>query len=169
MVVVAGDTYPEKTNYIDGEVYTQQALNNMPGFNPIKLWTSDESLENAWDTVKAINGGCGFIFLSGHGNPASWSTHPPNDDTIWINGMKLRYIQFLFNKNQLPVCITGSGCFNNMFNVSIFNHPYSSIPIPYCLGEGMIFNPHGGSIATIGSTAFSYESPDVNSNRGGIE
>jgi hypothetical protein len=33
----------------------------------------------------------------------------------------------------------------------------------------MIFNPHGGSIATIGSTAFSYESPDVNSNRGGIE
>jgi len=32
MVVVAGDTYPEKTEYIDGEVYTQMALDNMPGF-----------------------------------------------------------------------------------------------------------------------------------------
>jgi len=169
MVVVAGDTYPKKTSYIDGEVYTQQALDNMPGFRSIKLWTSDESLKNAWDTVRAMNNGCGFIFFSGHGNPASWSTHPPNDKTIWINGMKLRYMPFLFNKNQLPVCITGSGCFNNMFNVSLLNHPYSSIPIPKCWGEGMIFNPHGGSIATIGSTAFSYESPDVNSNRGGIE
>jgi len=169
MVVVAGDTYPEKTEYIDGEVYTQMALDNMPGFNAVKLWTSDESLKNAWDTVKSINKGCGFIFFSGHGNPASWSTHPPNDETIWINGMKLRYMPFLFNKNRLPVCITGSGCFNNMFNVSLLNHPFSSLPIPKCWGEGMTFNPYGGSIATIGPTAFSYESPDVNSNRGGIE
>jgi len=83
--------------------------------------------------------------------------------------MKLRYMPFLFNKNRLPVCITGSGCFNNMFNVSLLNHPFSSLPIPKCWGEGMTFNPYGGSIATIGPTAFSYESPDVNSNRGGIE
>ena len=169
MVVVAGDTYTEKTDYIDGEVYTQLALDNMPGFNPIKLWTSDGSLQNSWDTVKAINRGCGFIFFSGHGNPASWATHPQNDNTVWIDGMKLRYMPFLFNRNELPVCITGSGCFNNMFNVSLLNHPFSSFPIPKCWGEGMIFNPYGGSIATIGSTAFSYESPDVNSNRGGIE
>ena len=33
----------------------------------------------------------------------------------------------------------------------------------------MLLNPHGGSIATIGSTAFSYESPDIHSNQGGIE
>jgi hypothetical protein len=169
MVVVAGDTYTDKTSYIDGEVYTQMALDNMPGFYPIRLWTSDGSLENSWDTVKTINRGCGFIFFSGHGNPASWATHPPNDETIWIDGMKLRYMPFLLNKDKLPICITGSGCFNNMFNVSFLNHPYSVYPIPKCWGEGMIFNPHGGSIATIGSTAFSYESPDINSNKGGIE
>ncbi len=169
MLVVAGDTYTDKTEYIDGEVYTQMALDNMPGFNPVKLWTSDGTLKNSWDTVKKINLGCGFIFFSGHGNPASWATHPPYDDTIWIDGMKLRYMPFLFNKNKLPICITGSGCFNNMFNVSILNHPYSVYPIPKCWGEGMIFNTHGGSIATIGSTAFSYESPDINSDRGGIE
>ena len=169
MVVVAGDTYTEKTEYIDGEVYTQMALDYMPGFTPIKLWTSDGSLKNSWSTVKAMNNGCGFIFFSGHGNPASWSTHPPDDNSIWIDGMKLRYMPFLFNKNQLPICITGSGCFNSMFNVSILKHPYSSLPIPLCWSEGMIFNTHGGSIATIGSTAFSYESPDVDSFRGGIE
>ncbi len=169
MVVVAGDTYTNKTQYIDGEVYTQMAINNMPGFNPVKLWTSDGSLSNSWDTVKTINKGCGFIFFSGHGNPASWATHPPNDETVWIDGMKLRYMPFLFNKNKLPICITGSGCFNNMFNVSFLNHPFSVYPIPKCWGEGMTFNAHGGSIATIGSTAFSYESPDINSNRGGIE
>jgi len=169
MVVVAGDTYTEKTSYNDGEVYTQMALDNMPGFNPVKLWTSDGSLRNPWDSVKAINNGCGFIFFSGHGNPASWATHPPNDETVWIDGMKVRYMPFLFNKNKLPVCITGSGCFNSMFNISLFNHPFSFYPIPKCWSEGMIFNPRGGSIATIGPTAFSYESPDINSNRGGIE
>ena len=169
MVVVAGDTYTNKTQYIDGEVYTQMAIDNMPGFNPVKLWTSDGSLSNSWDTVKTINKGCGFIFFSGHGNPASWATHPPNDETVWIDGMKLRYMPFLFNKNKLPICITGSGCFNNMFNVSFLNHPFSVYPIPKCWGEGMTFNAHGGSIATIGPTAFSYESPDINSNRGGIE
>lgn len=169
MVVVAGDTYTEKTEYIDGEVYTQSALDNMPGFTPVKLWTSDGSLTNSWDTVRAMNKGCGFIYFSGHGNPASWATHPPNDESNWIDGMKLRYMPFLINKQKLPVCITGSGCFNSMFNVSLLHHPFSVYPIPKCWSEGMIFNPHGGSIATIGSTAFSYESPDVNSNRGGIE
>ena len=169
MVVVAGDTYTDKTEYIDGEVYTQMALDNMPGFSPVKLWTSDGSLTNSWDTVKAMNQGCGFIYFSGHGNPASWATHPPYDDTVWIDGMKIRYMPFLFNKNTLPVIITGSGCFNSMFNVSFFHHPFSTYPITKCWSEGMIMNPRGGSIATIGSTAFSYESPDVNSNRGGIE
>ena len=169
MVVVAGDTYTEKTEYIDGEVYTQRALDNMPGFNPIKLYTSDDTLKNPWDTVKAINKGCGFIYFSGHGNPSSWSTHPPNDESTWIDGMKIRYMPFLINKRKLPVCITGSGCFNSMFNVSLLNHFFSFYPIPKCWSEGLTFHPYGGSIATIGATAFSYESPDVDSIRGGIE
>lgn len=168
MVVVAGDTYA-KTDYLDGEVYTQMALDYMPDFVPNKLWTSDGSLTNAWDTIHALNQGCGFIFFSGHGNPATWGTHPPNDESVWIHGMKLRNMFFLFNKRRLPVCITGSGCFNSMFNVSLLHHPYSYYPIVRCWSEEMLLNPRGGSIATIGSTAFSYESSDVNSNRGGIE
>jgi len=169
MIVVAGDTYTNKTEYIDGEVYTQRALDFMPDFTPIKLWTSDGSLTNSWDTVQAMNQGCGFIFFSGHGNPATWATHPPYNESVWIDGMKVGYMPFLFNKEMLPVCITGSGCFNSMFNVSILFHPFSFYPILKCWSEAMLLNAHGGSIATIGSTAFSYESSDVNSVRGGIE
>jgi hypothetical protein len=168
MVVVAGDTYA-KTDYNDGEVYTQTALGYMTGFSAVRLWTSDGSLKNSWDTVQAMNKGCGFIFFSGHGNPASWATHPPGDESVWIDGMKLRHMPFLINSGHLPVCITGSGCFNSMFNVSLLHHPFSVYPILRCWSEAMVLHPHGGSIATIGSTAFSYESSDISSKRGGIE
>lgn len=170
MVVVAGDTYPEKTEYYDGEVYTQMGLDMMPSFTPIKLWTSDGSLKNWIDVVKAINKGCGFIWFSGHGNPASWSTHPPDDSSEWINGLKLRYIPFLFNGRKQPVCITGSGCFNSMFNVSLLNSPWVyGHTIPHCLSWALTCKLNGGVIATIGATAFSYESPDINLGYGGIE
>jgi len=170
MVVVAGDTYPEKTPYYDGEVYTQMGLDMMPGFNPVKLWTSDKSLKNWKDVVKAINKGCGFIWFSGHGNPASWATHPPDDSSTWINGLKLRQMPFIFNGKKQPVCITGSGCFNSMFNVSLMRSPHVyGFPIPRCWSWGLTCKIAGGSIATIGATAFSYESPDINLGFGGIE
>jgi hypothetical protein len=170
MVVVAGDTYPEKTEYYDGEVYTQIGLEMMKDFRPVRLWTSDGSLKKCRDVIKALNKGCGFIWLSGHGNPAAWSTHPPNDSSTWIRGLRLRTIPFLFNGKKLPVCITGSGCFNSMFNVSLGNSPWVyGFPIPRCLSWALVRKSNGGSIATIGPTAFSYESPDINTNEGGIE
>jgi len=170
MVVVAGDTYPDKTPYFDGEVYTQMGLDMMPGFTPVKLWTSDGSFSSWRDVVRAINRGCGFLWLSGHGNPSSWSTHPPNDNETWIHGLKLREMPFLLNGKKQPICITGSGCFNSMFNVSYLHGPWVySIPIPRCFSWGLTCKLFGGAIATIGATAFSYESPDINLGYGGIE
>jgi hypothetical protein len=170
MVVVAGDTYPDKTPYYDGEVYTQMGIDSMPDFNPVKLWTSDQSLQNWKDVVKAINKGCGFVWFSGHGNPASWATHPPEDNETWITGLRLRNMLFLFNGKKQPICITGSGCFNSMFNVSLLHSPWVyGFTIPRCWSWAMTCNIHGGSIATIGATAFSYESPDINTGFGGIE
>jgi hypothetical protein len=170
MVVAAGDTYPGRTPYYDGELYTQQGLDLMTGFTPVKLWTSDGSLKNWIDVVSAVNKGCGFLWLSGHGNPTSWATHPPDDNTTWIHGLRLRNLPFLHNRQKLPVCITGSGCFNNMFNVS-FGNPYFvyGFPTPFCIGWALMIQRDGGSIATIGATAFSYESPDINLGYGGIE
>ncbi len=170
MVVAAGDTYPGRTPYNDGEVYTQEGLDLMTGFSPVKLWTSDGSLKNEHDVVKAINQGCGFIWLSGHGNPKTWATHPPNDNSTWITGLRLRSLLLLHNHRKLPVCITGSGCFNSMFNVSMRNTPFVfGLHTPYCISWDLMIQPRGGSIATIGATAFSYESPDINLGYGGIE
>lgn len=170
MIVVAGDTYPDKTPYYDGEVYTQMGLDMMSGFNPIKLWTSDESLKNPYDVVKAMNKGCGFIWFSGHGSPKSWATHSPDDPDTWIEGLRLRDMLYLLNGRKLPVCISGSGCFNNMFNVSLMNSPWVyGYTIPRCWGWGLVCKIYGGSIATIAATAFSYESPDINTGFGGCE
>jgi hypothetical protein len=170
MIVVAGDTYPEKTDYNDGEVYTQQGLEMMPEFSPVKLWTSDGSLKNWINVIRAINKGCGFIWFSGHGNPSLWGTHPPNDKETWIYGLRLRQMPFLRNRHKQPICIDGSGCFNNMFNVSLGKSPWVYGPnIPRCWGWAITREINGGSIATIGATAFSYESPDISTGYGGIE
>jgi len=169
MVVAAGDTYPGRTPYYDGEVYTQQGLDFMTGFKPVKLWTSDGSYKSWRDIVSAVSKGCGFLWLSGHGNPKVWGTHPPNDNDTWIN-IRLRNLLFLHNLRKLPVCITGSGCFNSMFNVSLTNASWVyGLKTPCCFSWMLVSLPHGGSIATIGSTGFSYESPDISLGYGGIE
>ena len=169
MIVVAGDTYPDKTDYYDGEVYTQEGLDIMNDFIPVKLWTSDGSLSGVKDVVKEFNKGCGFIWFSGHGNPKTWATHPPNS-TEWIDGLTVLNIRFLINGEKLPVCITGSGCFNSMFNISLLFSPrVYGLPIRHCFSWALVIQKFGGSIATIGATAFSYETPDINTGYGGIE
>jgi len=195
MVVVGGDTYPRKTDYLDGENYTQQAIDIMSEFEYVKIWDSLGNLH--WTTmVKELNKGCGFIFFSGHGSAASWVTQPSYDPTKWVGEFRQSQMIFLNNKEMLPVCLSASGCSNNMFNVSlsyafvnfwnctlinsifkpIFRHiPFleKGIHIPYgvprCWGWAMTRNPHGGSIATIAATGYSYESCDIDSKRGGCE
>lgn len=178
LIVVAGDTYPIKTPYIDGEVYTQEAIDFLSDFDSVKIWSSLGNLH--WTTiVREINKGAGFVFFSGHGGGNSWSTHPPNDIENWIGDFKLRHMNFLFNKDTLPVCLSASGCFNNMFNVSpsnsflIYGRVLGIIPVKFfvteCWGWALVNNPRGGSIATIASSAYSYESSDIQGNRGGCE
>ncbi|OYT30109.1 hypothetical protein B6U98_00500 [Thermoplasmatales archaeon ex4572_165] len=178
IVVIAGDTYPEKTEYIDGEVHTQQAIDIMEDFQSIKIWSSLGNLHWFY-MIREINKGCGFVFFSGHGGANSWATHPPYDIDNWIGDFKLKHMNFLHNKNKLPVCLSASGCFNNMFNVSIresflvYGSLLNLIPfqyaVPRCWGWNMVVKTNGGSIATIASTGYSYESSDIDSKRGGCE
>jgi len=173
MVVVAGDTYPEETDYIDGENYTQQALDIMSDFQPVKIYSSLENLKTR-NIVKAINQGCGFIFFSTHGGPGSVSTHPPNNSEEWIGRFGLRNMPFLINYNKLPVCTAGSGCFVSMFNASLGHTDWvywHGIPytIPRCWSWSLVRKPFGGCIGVIGSTAFSHESPDIDRGVGGCE
>jgi len=178
LLVVAGDTYPVKTDYIDGENYTQKAIDIMQDFKPVKIWSTLGNLH--WtNIVKELNRGCGFVFFSGHGGARSWNTYPPHDETKRIGDFLIRHMVFLFNREKLPICLSASGCFNNMFNVSLGSSflVYSNIlkliyfhsSVPRCWGWSLVANPFGGSIATIASTAYSYESSDINSKRGGCE
>jgi Peptidase family C25 len=189
-VVVAGDTYPESENPnwtgYEGEINTIDAIENMSGFEPIKLWTSDGSFSGPKDIIRAINQGCGFLFFEGHANAFSWSTHPPNEAHTWIKGLNTVSMERLINRQMLPVCIVG-GCHNNEFDVtpaniikglkeeglgyfSSGNTPFGSFWkytwIRECWGWKLTSINTGGSIATIGCTGLGMSKEDKESFSG---
>jgi hypothetical protein len=175
MIVIAGDTYPESHNPnwtgYEGEYYAELALENMSEFNPIRLFTSDGTLSGQRDVIRALNGGCGFVYFVGHGNPKLWGNHPP-DDSSFIRGLSVRKMHKLKNKHMYPVCIV-SGCHNSQFDVSILKYFNRLAWIRgeaalECWGWRMTRKIGGGSIATIGCTALGYTKEDKISFKGGL-
>ena len=159
MVVVGGDTYTFN-DYYEGEVSNQQALDEMPGFEAVKLWTSDGSLKGWQDVVRTINQGCGFLYFAGHGSPTTWATHPPYDENTWIYGLQTFQMPLLSNKDMLPVCVVG-GCHNSLFNVSVFHSTWTfGLPVPECWSWRLTRCINGGSIATLGCTGLGYGGED---------
>jgi len=175
MLVIAGDTYPESHNPnwtgYEGEYYAELALENMSGFTPIKLFTSDGTLSGQKDVIKALSMGCGFVYFVGHGNPQLWGNHPP-DDSSFIQGLSVRNMHKLRNNHMYPVCVV-SGCHNSQFDVSILNYLnrlawYRGEATYECWGWRMTRKIGGGSIATIGCTALGYTKEDKDSFKGGL-
>jgi len=176
IVVVAGDTYPPgsyefPTPEFEGEENTQKALENMSDFEHVTLWTSDGSFAGSQDIIQAINNGCGFLYFDGHGNPASWTTHPPNE-TTWIDGLSTKTMTSLRNKNMYPVCMVG-GCHNLQFDTALTNllkdskeALYHSTWIPECWGWKLTRKIGGGSIATIGCSGLGMTKEDKQSLEG---
>ena len=164
MVVVGGDTYSEFEGY-EGEIYNQRALDEMKDFKDIKLWASTGSLSRyGLSTIKAINDGCGFLYLSGHGNKHTWVTNAPDGSSVGRFGRF--HMMFLFNKNKLPVCLVG-GCHNSNFDIGNENS-IKSIFLPWsiqtwrlgCWSWFLVSNNRGGTIATIGSTGLCWYSTE---------
>ncbi|RLF41975.1 MAG: peptidase C25 [Thermoplasmata archaeon] len=166
MIVVGGDSAPGDP-YYEGEEENAKALEYMKGFQPVKLWASDGSLKGPEDVISKIDEGAGFLFFDGHGNPATWGTHPPNDDKTWITGLNNKDMLELDNGYKLPVCVVG-GCHNGQFNVSLWNIPRDILKygirgyffkppykfyymewVPRCWAWQLASRPNGGSIATI--------------------
>jgi len=185
MIVVAGDTYPESQNPnwtgYEGEYYGDRALENMTGFTPTRLYTSDGSLSDQADVITAVSKGCGFLYFVGHGNPQTWGNHPPNG-TAFINGLTTPNMYKLSNGDKLPICVV-SGCHNSQFNVTLLNFFkgikeeglkffqwtfYRKEWVPECWSWRMTRKLGGGSIATIGCTALGYTKEDKKSFKGGI-
>jgi hypothetical protein len=185
IVVVAGDTYleshnPNWTGY-EGEYYGDLAIENMTGFNPVRLYTSDGSLSGSTDVINAVSDGCGFLYFVGHGNPQTWGNHPPDDETF-VNGLTNKDMSKLRNRDKLPICLI-SGCHNCQFDVNLFNFIkglrefrfnyfdyefYKKEWVPECWGWRMTRKIEGGSVATIGCTALGFTKEDKDSFDGGI-
>lgn len=167
IVVAAGDTYSAARGYSDdefklyeGEELALEAVDILSTFEfeATTLFASGGSLSTI-SVIKAINEGCGFLYLSGHGSPGVWCTHPPNSAEI-VGNFPNYLIPALRNKGKLPVCIVG-GCQNSKFDV----HPLNLFNDPFLLGTWhkewwswkLTSSPYGGSIATIGCTGLSWQ------------
>ena len=159
LVVCGGDTY-EKFEGYEGEIYTQQAIDALPDFNPVKLWGSTGTLNDGWGIVKEINKGCGFWYLTGHGNTELWITYDPEGNPV--GRFDVYKTLFLLNKNKLPVCLVG-GCHNSEFTINI-NKILKSFPrlawFRECWSWRLVSKPWGGSIATLGATGLSWYSAE---------
>jgi hypothetical protein len=158
IVVAGGDTY-KKYEGFEGEIYNQQVLDVMDDFNPVKLWASNNGLtKNGWDILTELNKGCGFLYLSGHGNVNLWATY--NADRENVGKFDKSMMNFLSNKNKLPVCLVG-GCHNSEFSVfkslikthfkilNNFNNLWGSNG---CWSWELTRRADGGAIATLGTT-----------------
>ena len=159
IVVAGGDTYREIEGY-EGEIYNQQAIDALPDFNAVKLLASTGKLKTGWDIVREINKGCGFWYLTGHGNKELWVTFSPDDQAV--GRFTSLHTMFLLNKNKLPVCLVG-GCHNSQFSVNynnFFNIWNINSWFKECWSWRLVSKPWGGSIATLGATGLSWYSAE---------
>lgn len=160
MVVVGGDTYSEYPGN-EGEIYNQMALDVMDGFTPVKLWASTGTLtKKPWSIVREINKGCGFIYLSGHGNSKLWTTYSSGGHLV--GNFRLFNMLFLFNQKKLPVCIV-EGCQNSKFDMNSSNAKggFWRVFLSWfnaCWSWRLVTVPHGGTIAAIGPTGLCWYS-----------
>ena len=175
MLVAAGDTYPasENPNWTgaEGEYYGERAIENMSGFTPVRLYTSDGTFTNKKDVISEFRKGSGFTYLVGHGSPKQWGNHPLNS-TEFIQGPNANDMWRLRNKNKLPVCVV-SGCHNSQFDVCLIrtlnaSDIYKQENIPECWSERILAVPSGGAIAALGCTALGYTKEDKSTFKGGI-
>jgi hypothetical protein len=175
MLVAAGDTYPQSENPnwtgSEGEFYGDQAIENMTGFTPTRLYTSDETFTSKNDIINAMRTGYGFVYLVGHGSPKQWGNHPFNS-TTFLQGPNCNDMRKFRNQDRLPVCIV-SGCHNSQFDVQlrrVFNSTlrWRQEYVPECWSERSLSASNGGMVATIGVTGLGYTKEDKDSFQGGI-
>jgi hypothetical protein len=149
IVVSGGDNF-EDAGY-EGEIVGDKALTYFPEYESKKVYASQTDVTPR-NIRRAIGTGAVFVELHGHGSPYSWRTHKPNNFDTWEKGIEGINIP-LFVYKEYPIVLVG-GCHNAMFNVSIFNYPWSAVPFPEDLCWWIARKYGGGSIATFGYACF---------------
>ncbi|HEC93373.1 MAG TPA: hypothetical protein ENI51_10345, partial [Candidatus Atribacteria bacterium] len=162
IVAVGGNTYPELGNTPEGEKDLSEALTYMKNFNHIELYSSNKKLTRG-NIIRAINRGCGFLALSGHGNPPFWTTYVSTSTGFtWLPKFYTYHMHLLTNVNKFPICIA-SGCRNSAFDtnpINLIKHPTLSYYWMDCIRDcwmwAIVKKPTGGAIASLGSTGIGH-------------
>jgi len=168
IVGVGGDSFddgpPLGDDSFEGEERNQGAFDLLSDFVPVKVWASNqgtgELVPSPGDILDAINDGCGFLYIAGHGSPFLYNTHW-FDDFSWDNtpgGINIYDMLRLSNGEKLPICVIGA-CHNSEFNVSFLNFlksPLEYMPTPECWSWMLTRKIGGGAIATIGYTGLEW-------------
>jgi hypothetical protein len=141
---IGADSLPGDSTY-EGEYANEKVMENLPGYNPIRLWGTNGKITKS-NIAKGFKESVDFVDISGHGSYASWATHPPDNDSIWIPEKTIisPYIGFIYsdydiyninNKAKLPVVVF-TACSNNKYTES-----------STCLGWKTVSKKDGGGIA----------------------
>jgi hypothetical protein len=129
----------------------------MSDFSTIKLWVSNGKLKkDGLNIIREINKGCGFWYLSGHGNNNIWVTK--TSDGSQVGRLNSLHFLFLFNRQKLPVCLVG-GCHNSEFAIATVKYLKALNLFTWfreCWSWQLVSKPNGGSIATIGATGYAW-------------
>ena len=177
MIVCGGDTFDKKweggTDYDEGEVANEKALEFMPEFNPVRIYASLGNLttENMNDEISK---GAGFLYFAGHGNPKNWATHKNGDYINWTEGFTNKDIQKLSNEGIYPILLVG-GCHNSEIDSTPLNFIKGLIEeglgyflsddegfgsyylynwVPECWSWVFVRKSGGGAIASVGSAGY---------------
>ncbi len=157
LLLVGGDTFP-RWGVVEGEFMNEYIANLMQGFQPVKMWASDDSI-SPLNVERNLEKGGGFLYYSGHGFPYGWATHKPNDEN-WTGRYFTPYILGLFNGYKLPV-IFFDACLTAKLDFNSSDLRNDGVPVPInmrfpCFAWYFIAHRGGGAIASIGATRVAF-------------
>jgi hypothetical protein len=155
---IGGDSVTGDSTY-EGEYANEKVLENLIGYNSLRLWGSSDPKRHAEITKDSIADGfksnVDFVDFSGHGSWASWATHPPNDEDTWIppetmispysGFLYVDYDLYMINNGQKYPVVVFTACSNNKFTES-----------ETCIGWKSVNKKGGGGIAAFAESGIGH-------------
>ena len=155
IVQIGGDTFPgDGEGIYEGEFANEEVLSELSGYSSTRLWGSNGKMTKS-NIAKGFRSSADFMDFSGHGSWASWATHAPDDDEVWIPAKSLRspYTGFLYVDFDL-YWTQNSKKYSVVFYNACSTNKYTDSET--CLSWKTLFKKNGGGIAAFGATGIGY-------------
>jgi hypothetical protein len=169
MIGISGLSHALYEEQPDGEYLTDLAMSYVDDIinDEVRCYASNEGTNKPLPVIKDVSKeflkGARYVYLSGHGNPLVWVTHPADTTDEWMERIYANNLWRLFNFKKLPIVVVG-GCHDAQFNITLWTTLKSSdlgddhwywthgTAGAACFCWKMMLIPWGGAIATIGGT-----------------